>query len=139
MDFATRDRYRHAVENVAKRSSCSEETVAEQAVELATQNELQHGVTYRSAQHVGFYLADKGLPRTGKSRARTVADAATASDGPSRKFPLTFYLGLIVLLTALFSVGLLAFAAREGRPCLGFGGTGFPDHSMQRASWQWPW
>ena len=35
MDFATRDRYRHAVEAIARRSSCSEQDVADKAIYLA--------------------------------------------------------------------------------------------------------
>jgi hypothetical protein len=36
MDFATRDRYRHAVEAIARRSRFSEQNVARQALDLAS-------------------------------------------------------------------------------------------------------
>ena len=62
MDFATRDRYRHVVERIAKRSPLSEWEVAAQAVELARQPATEKGVRDRSA-HVGYYLVDKGLPQ----------------------------------------------------------------------------
>jgi len=38
MDFATRDRYRHVVEEIAKKSTTPERRVAEQAIELAMEN-----------------------------------------------------------------------------------------------------
>ena len=49
MDFATRDRYRHAVEEIAKGSALEEEAVAGAAVELARRG------TGRTA-HAGDYL-----------------------------------------------------------------------------------
>ena len=38
MDFATRDRYRHVVEKIAKHSRLSESEVARAAIQLAHQN-----------------------------------------------------------------------------------------------------
>ena len=68
MDFATRDRYRHAVEKIAKASPLSEGDVAREAMRLA----------HAAAAHVGFYLIDKGLPeleRAAQARV-SVLDAA---------------------------------------------------------------
>src|SRR5438270_11927060 len=67
MDFATRDRYRHAVEQVAKLSTFSEEQVARRAVELAASHRTNsagpgqtgEGVADRRA-HVGYFLVDRG-------------------------------------------------------------------------------
>jgi hypothetical protein len=61
MDFASRDRYRHAVEEVAKASGLSEEAVASQAIELARAGASRHGGDDITA-HVGYYLVDGGLP-----------------------------------------------------------------------------
>ncbi len=73
MDFATRDRYRHVVERIAKRTGISEENVARQAVELAERSvsdfphrqtstdESDHASDSRRT-HVGYYLIDGGLP-----------------------------------------------------------------------------
>ncbi len=62
MDFATRDRYRHAVENLAKRSGWTEIEVAKKAIELA-----ESPTSGRSSQdqshHVGYFLVDKGRHR----------------------------------------------------------------------------
>ena len=60
-DFATRDRYRHAVEDVARDGSCSELAVARAAVVLAQAAASRLGVQDRSA-HVGYYLIDHGRP-----------------------------------------------------------------------------
>jgi cyclic beta-1,2-glucan synthetase len=73
MDFATRDRYRHVVERIAKHTGISEENVARQAVELASESAARRREgPAQSAEsesrddprlaHVGFYLIDRGLP-----------------------------------------------------------------------------
>jgi cyclic beta-1,2-glucan synthetase len=71
MDFTTRDRYRHVVERIAKRTGIAEENVAGQAVELArhraTRREHHPGTGGRDVDddprrlHVGYYLIDDGL------------------------------------------------------------------------------
>src|SRR5207247_408317 len=60
MDFATRDRYRHVVERVAKRVRLPESTVAGRAIDLA-KGAAAHSDPGDRAVHVGFYLIDKGL------------------------------------------------------------------------------
>ncbi len=62
MDFATRDRYRHVVEKIAKSSRLSEGEVARKAIQLAREGAARKGSDDRAA-HVGFYLIDKGLPQ----------------------------------------------------------------------------
>ena len=61
MDFATRDRYRHAVESLARHSALSETEVAQKAIELARGGGGQKEREDRTA-HVGYYLVDKGRP-----------------------------------------------------------------------------
>ena len=66
MDFATRDRYRHVVERIAKRGRLSEGEVAAAAVRLARR--ARPGATARAAAieraaHVGYYLVDEGVPQ----------------------------------------------------------------------------
>lgn len=58
MDFATRDRCRRAVEELARRSARTEEQVAEQVVTLATQAQRE-GMDGRHS-HVGFWLIGDG-------------------------------------------------------------------------------
>ena len=43
MDFASRDRYRHVIEEVAKASGLSEDAVASRAIELAQTGATRHG------------------------------------------------------------------------------------------------
>jgi cyclic beta-1,2-glucan synthetase len=106
MDFATRDRYRHATENLAKKGRFTEVEVARQAVELAKAG--MAGKAGRSG-HVGFYLIDKGLPEI--ERAAEVLNSLT--DLLRRKLarhPLLVYLGAIGLITAILTGGFLALA-----------------------------
>ena len=107
-DFATRDRYRHSIENVARRSTMSECEVAREAIALA--KSAQRGPDERSA-HVGYYLIDRGRPQlehavghrlTWKSRIRRA----------ERNLRLFFYLGPILLLTALV-VAIVLYALGE--------------------------
>jgi len=57
-DFATRDRYRRAVERIARRSDVDEQAVARRAVAMA-----QDGARLGPSRgHVGFYLDDRGYP-----------------------------------------------------------------------------
>jgi cellobiose phosphorylase len=108
MDFATRDRYRHVVEEIAKMSGISEEKVALKAMELALDNRIRYGGAER-ASHVGYYLIDDGLnslysalslPYSITDRFRIFGNAHS----------LGLYLGGIALITgsiALFGYWLL--------------------------------
>ena len=61
MDFATRDRYRHVVEKIAKSSRRSESRGgARKRSNWRGRPRPGRAATIR-AQHVGFYLIDKGL------------------------------------------------------------------------------
>jgi cyclic beta-1,2-glucan synthetase len=62
MVFATRDRYRHVVERIAKATGRSEEAVAAHAIELARQG-TRTSVAGETPPygHVGYYLVDQGL------------------------------------------------------------------------------
>ena len=98
MDFATRDRYRHAVEGLAKKSRLSETEVAQRAVDLALQAAASSG-SERSA-HVGYYLIDAG--RAQLERAAQVRFPALSHFRDLR--PRVFiYLGSIVLITVAFT------------------------------------
>jgi cyclic beta-1,2-glucan synthetase len=60
MTFATRDRYRHVVELIAKRTRLDEKKVARHAVELA-RAAGGNGASDARRAHVGYYLIDEGL------------------------------------------------------------------------------
>ena len=112
MDFATRDRYRHAVEKIAKSSRRPESEVAREAIQLAREATSKDGSDDR-AVHVGFYLIDKGLPQLERM---VIVQRSTleALQRLSRQYPLLFYLGMITLLTAIFTGSFLAQAHASG-------------------------
>lgn len=59
MDFETRDRYRHVVEEIAKMGGFFEGDVAGKAVELARERRGRKDKNIR-ASHAGYYLIDEG-------------------------------------------------------------------------------
>ena len=61
MDFDTHDRYRKVVEELARRSDCSEEAVAREAVRRS-----REGMGSRTA-HVGYHLVDEGFDALGRA------------------------------------------------------------------------
>src|SRR6185436_13652532 len=83
MEFASRDRYRHVVERISKRTRTSELEMAEAAIDLAAQAEESSG----AQRHVGYYLVDNGLtvleakfgyqPRFGERLRRSLLRHAT--------------------------------------------------------------
>ena len=118
MDFATRDRYRHAVEKTAKASRLSEGEVARKAIQLAHEgaaNAMAKGGTEDGGRtsHVGYYLIGKGLPQL-KRAAEARLSIAEAVQRTDRRYSLLLYLGTIALLTLIFAGGLLAKAQAGG-------------------------
>ena len=111
MDFATRDRYRHVVEKIAKSSSHSESEVARQAIQLAHEGATRQGSDHRSA-HVGFYLIDEGVTRLERT-AQVRLSPAEALRKVGSRFALQLYIGTILLMTAVFA-GFLAAKAHAG-------------------------
>ncbi|MDP2834608.1 MAG: glucoamylase family protein, partial [Pseudomonadota bacterium] len=111
MDFASRDRYRHVVEKIAKASGLSglsEEAVASRAIELAQAGAARIGQADRTA-HVGYYLIDRGLPELENATRARPPLAARLRRRASRS-PLLLYLGAVTLLTLLLAAGFLAEA-----------------------------
>ncbi len=105
-DFATRDRYRHVIEDVARRSAYSEIAVAREAVALAQTTAAQRGAHDRGA-HVGYYLIDRG--RSHLERAVGYRSSLKARlNRASRPLRLPLYLGPILLLTLLSTVVVLS-------------------------------
>ncbi|MHB1192128.1 MAG: GH36-type glycosyl hydrolase domain-containing protein [Longimicrobiales bacterium] len=111
MDFATRDRYRHVVERLAKAGGLAEDAVAGQAVALARAAADRHGADHRTA-HVGFWLVDGGFLEL-ERRAR----AGPRPLGRLRRWlgrsPLVLYLGGIASLTLLLATGLLTLVRAD--------------------------
>ena len=101
-DFATRDRYRHVIEDVARgcaHSSRSELAVAREAIVLAQTAAERSGTNDRTA-HVGYYLIDHGRQSLERAVGCRLSWKLRASRA-IRHFRLFLYLGPILLLTAL--------------------------------------
>ncbi|MGD9983882.1 MAG: glucoamylase family protein [Porticoccaceae bacterium] len=107
MDFATRDRYRHATEAMAKKSVVDEGEVARRAIELArtAAMETAAGADAR-ASHVGYYLIGEGRAQL-ELRVQVRRSPLAAARRALGRSPLPVYLGGIVLLTALVTAVLL--------------------------------
>ncbi len=103
MEFATRDSYRHATEQIARRSTWSEPDVAAKAIELA---QARLDPTDSRTAHVGFYLVDEGLPAL-ESAVAVKRSALYSLLAFGRRYPLPIYLGAIVAITGALTAGLL--------------------------------
>ena len=146
MDFATRDRYRHAVEKIAKASRLSEGEVARKAIQLAHEGAagaMAKGGTHGGAggdrtSHVGYYLIDKGLPQLERAAEvrLSIAEAVQRAGG---RFPLLLYLGTIALLTLIFTGSLLAKAHAGGLHGWMLALIGDPRWSCAPVSWRSRW
>jgi cyclic beta-1,2-glucan synthetase len=118
MDFATRDAYRHAIEELSRGSDRTEIEIAEAVLERAAEAPVAPGVAAEDgrparARDLGFWLVDAGRRpferevgyrppiRTWLRRAYT----ALATPG---------YLGTIALLSALLLLLLLAYVSLLG-------------------------
>ncbi|MBU0499485.1 MAG: cyclic beta 1-2 glucan synthetase [Gammaproteobacteria bacterium] len=111
MDFATRDRYRHAIEAIAKAGDGCEQGVAERAIALAQAGAAQLGPADRTA-HVGYYLINQGRDRL-EELTQTRHPLGARLRRLARRRPLLLYLGAITLLTLLLTSGLLAAVRAE--------------------------
>ena len=94
MDFATRDRYRHVVEEIAKKSGLAEDEVARLAIGLAGEGAAGTNGDDR-ARHVGFYLIDGGLPQL-EARVGVRPSVVDMVRSTGRRFSLPVYLGSIL-------------------------------------------
>ncbi len=105
MAFATRDRYRHVVEDIAKRSSLTEGEVASAAVALSRAGSARQ-------EHVGYFLVDAG--RSALERAAGVHPAfRQLALRLGLRFRFGVYVGSVVGLTVLATAGVaLALHAR---------------------------
>jgi cellobiose phosphorylase len=112
MDFITRDNYRHVIEKIAKKCDFSEIEVTHKLIELA-----KHGAKLKSKEdrmaHVGYYLIDKGLSQL-EHFTKVKRTLSSVCRKTIIRLPLLFYLGSIILLTLIFSWGLLEKAHSDG-------------------------
>ena len=109
MDFASRDRYRHVIEYLAKRSPRDEADIADLAIGLA-----QRSASDRDHRaHVGYYLIDQGLPEL-----EAIIEASIPLTERLRRrialAPLLPHLGALLLLSLLLAGGLLLPLRQDG-------------------------
>ena len=116
MDFATRDRYRHSAEQIARRGKLDEIAVAGKALELARAHAAAQGSADAIAAHVGYYLIDEG--RRVLEDALSLRGLAGRLRRSARNTPLLAYTLPIAGIVALFAVALLGEAA-QAAPGLG--------------------
>ena len=105
MDFATRDRYRHVVERIARRGKRSEIEVAIAALALARSGDLKDGGE-QFLTHVGYYLVDAGLPQLERSLGMRAQSLVGLRSAPART-PLLAYIVPIAAIVAFFTAGLM--------------------------------
>ncbi|NCT69284.1 MAG: cyclic beta 1-2 glucan synthetase [Rhodanobacteraceae bacterium] len=106
MDFATRDRYRHVVERLARRAGLAEPEVAQRAVELAAVAPHDDDAPFR--RHVGYYLVDAGAAELERRCGRARRFAALRAPA----FPVPLYLAAIAGVTVLLALWPLQVLVR---------------------------
>ncbi|MGO8673329.1 MAG: GH36-type glycosyl hydrolase domain-containing protein [Capsulimonadaceae bacterium] len=100
MDFDSRDRYRHAVERIARGSKHTEIDVAWATIEAARRREMPID------RHIGYHLVDHGL----RNLERSLGYQPPLIERMRRSIaarPGAFYLGSILLLTISTVVGII--------------------------------
>ena len=110
MEFASRDRYRHVIERISKRTHASEIEIAEAVLKLATDGKEE------AETHVGYYLIDDGLdqlethfryqPRTGERLRRFLLRHPTGSYLGTLTFLTLLVLSLILVWMRQYDVGV---------------------------------
>ncbi len=98
MTFATRDRYRHVVERIAKRTGLPQEAVARRAIDYARGAAEGDGGDPRRT-HVGYYLIDVGVARLERDLGYR-PPAAEAADRWARRHPNMVFGGSVLSATA---------------------------------------
>ncbi|MFN2400445.1 MAG: GH36-type glycosyl hydrolase domain-containing protein [Gemmatimonadaceae bacterium] len=99
MTFETRDRYRHVVESVARRTGETEKAVADAAVSLATAAARSVAQPGRSA-HLGYYLVDAGREQLERLTGYRPGILESVSRGILRHAHVSFFGALIVATVA---------------------------------------
>jgi cyclic beta-1,2-glucan synthetase len=112
MDFTSRDRYRHALELLARRSGVSEVDVAEKVVAMA-QAALMREPTDPVRGHVGWWLIDEGRYELEPTISYPPTPREQLYRSPLRNHGILYWGGLLVM-TALLLAALEAYAIASG-------------------------
>ncbi len=107
MDFATRDHYRHAIEQIARTAKLPELEVTEKVLAMANAAEepLQ--------RHIGYFLIDKGRPLL-EAQCRCVPKVGIRARRWAQRHSAGVYTGSVGLVTLLTLSALLGVVARLG-------------------------
>jgi len=109
MDFATRDRYRRAVEEVARRSGLAEEKVAQHAIDLAARAVGTASEDVRWI-HAGTYLVGEGRRELDRLISRQAAPLYFLRQWSYRHHSAVYFLGLTfvfaIFVSFIFLLGL---------------------------------
>ena len=100
MNFASRDRYRHVIERISKRTRANELEIAQAAVDLAAKTNEETG----PKRHVGYYLIDAGL-----TLLETSFGYQPRPSERLRRFVLRHAIGTYLGTLAFMTVLLLSF------------------------------
>ena len=115
MDFATRDRYRHATEALSRKTELSEGTLAAKVLQLARVAADASADEAGSAGHVGFYLIGPGLPQL-ESAVSVRHSFLESVRRAACRMPLTIYLGGVIVIAGLLAGSLVIRAIPAGLP-----------------------
>jgi cyclic beta-1,2-glucan synthetase len=113
MDFATRDRYRHVVERIAKRTRRGEPEVARLVLEAARDERVDDASDARRT-HVGYYLVGAGAWVFERSLDFKPPFAERCRRVVYRR-PTAAYLGSVVVITLGFLAATLIYVLGTGR------------------------
>jgi len=112
MDFSTRDRYRHVVELIARKSRSSEQDIATLAIRLTKQPAAPQDGDERTtdrddrAAHVGYYLIGPGLPQTQRMAKMRLSLTQRIRNGLG-KHSFGLYLTSILLISLAITAAIL--------------------------------
>ncbi len=115
IDFASRDAYRHVIEDISRKSRLTEIEIARAAVRLANESAPDEKLKNRTS-HVGYYLADKGRQKLERYAGVSVSffrKTLKRIAAACRNCSLALYLGAILLITVLITGELLIPAAEQ--------------------------
>ncbi len=118
MTFATRDRYRHVVERIAKRSGHRESSVAHWAIDLAQRPSARRGDELDAVRtHVGYYLIDDGVGELEQlaSYSPTLAERV---ERKVHRHPNAVFVGGLTILVMLATLGVMLLIESDARESL---------------------
>ncbi|MFI5304298.1 MAG: GH36-type glycosyl hydrolase domain-containing protein [Nitrospiria bacterium] len=117
MDFHTRDRYRHAIEDISCRSGCSEQQIAQKIILKTKSARIKPSkageTTDYQKEDPGYYLISKGRAELEKELGLRISIKQYFLS-VYKAFAMPAYLGTITLISVLTLAFPLMYAAESG-------------------------